>query len=193
MTLTEQRFRSQGTGALADAQAALLRSVDLTGKTFLDVGGYDGTIAALALDLGAASATVVDNGEWRQYAWPEPERDSRVRYVERDFRYTDDRSDVVACFNVLYHLEDPIGGLRVLRAKTYERLLLCTSYVKGPEHTWRLYDLSDPGERIPPIGTEYTVYFKPTISGLVRALERVGFTLVGDPVVTGDHVLVMCK
>jgi hypothetical protein len=193
MTLKEARFRSQGVGALADAQLALVRSIPLRGRTFTDIGGYDGTIAACALDAGASSATVVDNGEWKQYAWPEPERDGRVTYVDGDLMTWRERADVVAAFNILYHLEDPIGGLRRLRAMTDERLLCCTSFVQGPAHTWRLYDLADPGERIPPGGTTYTVYFKPTISGLVRALERVGFVLVGDPVITGDHVLVVCK
>jgi hypothetical protein len=188
--LTETRFRSAGAGVLAKAQESLLRSVDLEGKTFCDIGGYDGTIAALALDLGAIQATVVDNGEWRAYGWPEPERDERVLYEEFDLNYAF-AADVVACFNVLYHLEDPIGGLRSLRVLARERLLLCTSFVAGPENYWRLYDAADPGERIPEGAKHYTVYFKPTISGLLRALRRVGFQ-PDTPRVVGDHVLVVC-
>lgn len=191
MTLSETRFRSAGAGALAKAQESLLRSVDLEGKSFLDIGGYDGTIAALALDLGASEATVVDNGEWCQYGWPEPERDERVRYEQLDLNYAFP-ADVVAAMNILYHLEDPIGGLRSLRVLARERLLLCTSFVAGPENYWRLYDATDPGERIPEGAKQYTVYFKPTVSGLLRGLKRVGFE-PDTPRVVGDHVLVVCS
>jgi SAM-dependent methyltransferase len=187
-----EHFHSQGDGDLWQGQLRLLRGTDLDGKSFLDIGGYDGRIAALALDWGAAGAAVVDSGEWRQYAWPEPGRDPRVSLYVADLMTWTSPADVVACFNVLYHLENPIGGLRQLRAITRERLLLCTSFVPGPEHYWRLFDLDDPTERVPEGASAYTVYFKPTVSGLLRALRRVGFEPV-EHFTVGDHVLVACR
>ena len=88
---------------------------DLTGKTVLDVGGYDGHMAKIALERGAKKAIVVDNGQYQQYIdYKKPDGLDGVQYVSEDILRWDEPVDVVLCYDVLYHSKSPYTFLEHL-------------------------------------------------------------------------------
>ncbi len=154
---------------------------DLTGKTVLDLGGHEGHMAKLALHRGAASATVVDNQQFRDY----PEIDRRVSgptmFVSRDLMEWTEPADVVLFSNVLYHVKDPFGTMEHVASLAKEMVcLMCwiTNY-DADDWNWQLAA----GTRAHP--TDPTIFWIPAAGGLRRLAEVVGLTLdwvgtVGD-------------
>src|SRR5713226_4232481 len=103
--------------------------LDCEGKSVLDIGGYDGRAAKVALERGAASAILLDNGEWAQYDWGAPGlADERIKRVDGDFLDYHKPADIVICHKVIYHLRDPLAGLRKLHELTREWLSISTSF-----------------------------------------------------------------
>lgn len=143
---------------------------DLTGKTVLDMGGYDGRMAAFALGRGATSALVVDSLQFKAYqGYDVLAMPPGVDHVVCDaMDYIGSPVDVVCCLDVLYHAENPMGLLRKLRSLTRETLCFSTRTVDGPKGYWRLLE---PYEQHP----DPTVVWKPTLSGLLKMLGMVGF------------------
>ena len=144
---------------------------DLTGKSVLDVGGYDGKMASLCMGRGAKSATVVDSEQFIQYeGYAIKDFPENVSFVACDIMdypiATGD--DLVVCFDVLYHVRDPLGFLARLRELTGEAMCFSTRTVDGPKGYWRLLE---PYEQHP----DPTVVWKPTLSGLLKMLGMVGF------------------
>lgn len=104
---------------------------DLTGKTVLDVGAYDGYFAFECERRGAQRVMAVDRWCWE---WPDSDargnfellRDAlgsgvedRVVDVEHLSPETvDGRYDVVLFLGVLYHAPDPLGYLQNVRSVT---------------------------------------------------------------------------
>jgi len=104
---------------------------DLTGKTVLDIGAYDGFYSFEAERRGAARVVAAD--EW---AWTWPGSDARrnfdlahevlhstvepvvVRVEELSPERVGGQFDVVLFLGVLYHAPDPIGYLRNVRGVT---------------------------------------------------------------------------
>lgn len=158
---------------------------NLDDYTVLDLGGYDGKFARLALDRGAISATVVDNKEWIQYEWGAFEPKPGVRYVDSDIMDWHQPADLVICYNVLYHVKQPLPFLRHLRKLTRGTLSLCTSFVEKGDGGWVVYPtgLGHPNK---------TVWCRPTPDGLTRALFDAGFLLVREIGRWGDHIVVRC-
>ncbi len=104
---------------------------DLTGKTVLDIGAYDGFYSFEAERRGAARVVAADHWSW---TWPGSDarrnfdlaREVLGSHVEpvdvRVEELTADRVggtfDVVLFLGVLYHAPDPIGYLRNVRSVT---------------------------------------------------------------------------
>lgn len=153
--------------------------------TVLDLGGYDGKFARLALDRGAKSATVVDNKEWIQYEWSPFEPQPGVTYALSDIQDWQEPADLVICYNVLYHVKDPFSFLKHLRKLTRHVLVLCTSFVTKGVGGWHFYveGLGHPNK---------TVWCRPTPEGLVQALHDAGFEQVTEVGRQGDHIVVRC-
>lgn len=160
---------------------------DLTDWTVLDVGGYDGWAAKVCLERGA-KCTIVDNRQYRAYGWSDPPEIPGIRYVEKDFRDWRDPADLVLCGNMIYHLEDPIEGIRKLRELTAKQMILWTSWVSEGSHgdDWRWY----PDGMGHPKGT---VYARPTIPGLLRVLYQAGFTYLNELGREGDHIVIEAR
>jgi tRNA (mo5U34)-methyltransferase len=108
---------------------------DLTGKSVLDVGAFDGFYAFLAESRGARHVVAVDNEQYRNWViarWGveleggEGFRaiaellDSKVDYRRLDafeLDQLDERFDVIFCFGILHRVESPLGLLKVLRRR----------------------------------------------------------------------------
>ena len=124
---------------------------DLTGKTVLDVGAWDGFFSFEAERRGARRVVALDAYEWggtppgwegRRAELPpkwlgfEVAHDllgSNVECVVADFTTTDlrplGRFDVVIFSGVLYHLRDPLGALRRLARVVREVALVETAAI----------------------------------------------------------------
>lgn len=103
-------------------------------KSALDVGCGVGYFAALLRDL-QFQVTALD-------ARPENVAEAQKRYPGIDFRTSDAEEmdlpslgtfDLVLCFGLLYHLENPLRGMRNLRALTGKLLLLESMIVEDDE------------------------------------------------------------
>jgi len=154
---------------------------DLRGKTVLDIGTADGMFAFEAERRGGA-VTAIDTGrptercigkseDWpRGFQFAKRILGSRVEFREQNL-FDLDRSeqwDVVLFYGVLYHLKDPIGGLRHLAEATGETALIETAFSDGVpgRPSWEFR----PGEAGDPTNQWY-----PSIPGLEAALKQVGF------------------
>jgi len=141
-----------------------------SGKTILDLGGYDGFSCNDALQSGATSAVCVDDESWRTYdKWKEFNPYPQVIYIKDNFMNYTNPADIVILKNVIYHQRNPWRTLEHIRTLTKEKLILTTSYVEGREPMWRVYR---PYEGHP---KSFTVAWRPTLSGLITLLEATGF------------------
>ena len=162
-----------------------IKKLKLKGKTVLDIGGYDGWAAKLALDCGAKTAICIDNQQYHHYGWEDTMKEG-VDYLTSDFMEWDAPVDLTIFYNVLYHLKNPWRALDHLRTITKGTMLLCTlfRYHDGP---W-MY-VYEPEECNP---TDETVYFGPSILAIERLLKATGWTFKQEGLAL-DRVVYTCK
>ncbi len=100
---------------------AALRLGDLTGKSVLDLGGNDGTIARLCLAQGAKSALVVDSN-WRHLqkaAWVGKRLFDLNRIAELGGEF-----DIVLSISMLHYIRDQEGFIRECARLAREQFVL---------------------------------------------------------------------
>jgi tRNA (mo5U34)-methyltransferase len=108
---------------------------DLSGKSVLDVGTFDGFYAFLAESRGAARVVAVDNEQYRDWVRARWGAElvggegfraiaelvgSRVEYRRLDAFDLDvinETFDVIFCFGILHRVANPLGLLEVLRRR----------------------------------------------------------------------------
>lgn len=155
-------------------EAVAMIPEDLTGKSVLDIGGYDGAYAKLCLERGAREATVLDSEQWRDYGWAVFRPASGVQYVKCDLldpfmSRNLFKADLVLCFNMLYHVKNVWGACEVLRELTKDTCLIYTQILYGTdEPVWRNWQKHD-------ANYNDKCYWKPSESGLCSLLYEVGF------------------
>lgn len=189
-------------GDIDPARIRLLEETDFAGKVVLDIGGYDGFAAEIALQRGAARAICLDNHQFEHYGWDEKKKEG-VEYVQGDFMDLMFQTfgttlgtsltnfgipDTIIFFNVLYHLRSPMAALDHLRSllKPDGEMLLCT-LVRYHEGSW-IY-LYEPRECNP---TDETVFFGPSLEALERMLKLTGWQ-AERYALAYDRVLYRCK
>lgn len=153
---------------------------DLTGRSVLDIGAYDGFFSFEAERRGAARVVALDN-------WGEPECSPREGYnlahallgSRVEARGGDvlslspeafGRFDVVLFMGVLYHLRHPLLGL--------ERVASVTSWMLILETHVDLDDSRRPAMRFYPgaeLGGDPTNWWGPNTAAVLAMLEVVGF------------------
>lgn len=163
-----------------------IRQADIKGKTVLDLGGYDGQMAKLALECGASNAVVVDSEQWRIYGWKQPDPIPGVKFVKSELLDWEIPFDVVIFYNCLYHVRDPMLTLTHVRSLTKETMLLCTLH-RYHDGAW-MY-VYNPRECNP---EDPSVYFGPSIPALERMLTLTGwqFNQLG---IALDRVVYTCR
>ena len=171
----------------------VLEETSFASKVVLDIGGYDGFAARIALDKGATRAICLDNHQYESYGWKEKKLEG-VEYIEADFMYyllpENDRiivgdytlghkcpphlprPDVIIFYNVLYHLKHPWAALGRLREliKPDGEMLLCTLF-RYHDGAW-MY-VYEPRECNP---EDETVYFGPSMKAIERLLAATGWS-----------------
>jgi tRNA (mo5U34)-methyltransferase len=180
---------------------------DCSGMRVLDVGTFDGFYAFLAEARGADRVLAIDNEQYRAWVrsrWGiELEGGEGFRAIRRllgsaveywrldafDLRLLEERFDLVYCFGVLERIENPLGLLRLLRARLNEggRVVLETHGAAGPDE--QSIRVRAPGDVHP--GDDH-VYWAFTKAGLGRLAACAGFSrteVVDEPVVGGHRRL----
>ncbi|MGH9412860.1 MAG: class I SAM-dependent methyltransferase [Terriglobales bacterium] len=180
----------------ADATARFGIPEDLTGKTVLDIGAWDGLFSFEAERRGA-QVTAIDTtpekgGNWGGTAgfnFARRHLNSSVRFEQCSVHDLDPARhgcfDYVFFFGVLYHLIDPVGALLKVAAVTRETCLVETAYLGHPDGLSRgLWEFAHGRDRDP------TNYWYPTVAGLASVLEFAGFK-AADVVYAQDQRLTM--
>jgi len=174
---------------LDGARAAVLRravpearrALDL--RRAVDIGCGLGTLSALLAELGLevtavdARATNVEEGARRHPALRFVRADAEDPALARLGRF-----DLVCCFGLLYHLENPFRATRNLHALTGRLLLIETACVPGAAPTLELRD-EYPGDDQGLGG----VGFYPTEAALTKMLRASGFSHVHPFASLPDH------
>ena len=118
-------------------QKAFFASVDVKGKSVLDVGCAGGEFCIQMLDRGASRVTGLD-----YCASPKLRENTQNKlftYVQMDVfsekLFHLPQHDIVTCAGVLYHVENPLSLLMRLRSLTRETLFVETAISKGYEDT----------------------------------------------------------
>jgi tRNA (mo5U34)-methyltransferase len=179
---------------------------ELSGKSVLDVGSFDGFYAFLAEARGARRVVAVDNEQYREWVrarWGiELEGgegfeaiaqllDSRVEYRRLDAFDLDalgERFDVIFCFGILHRIESPLGLLKVLRRRLAEwgDVLVETYGVADPkredEAAIRAYQ---PGEVYARDEFVYWGFTGGSLAGLARHAGFAATEILDTPVIDG--------
>ena len=154
---------------------------DLSGKTVLDIGAWDGLFSFEAERRGAqvtaVDTTFENGGNWggtKGFNFARRHLRSRVKFQELSVFDLDPavhgRFDYVFFFGVLYHLTDPVGAIRKVAAMTRECCLIETAFCTHPDGLNRpLWEFKHGYDNDP------TNYWYPTVAGLAGVLKLVGF------------------
>lgn len=174
------------TPGLADtaAQIPRLHLPDLTGKTVLDVGAWDGFFSFEAERRGAARVVALDTFSWRArgdhtgkagFELARRALGSNVEDVEVDVLdispQTVGQFDVVLFLGVLYHLRHPFLAIEKLRQVTRELLILETHV--------DLIGLRRPAMALYPgseLNGDWSNWWGPNPAAVIGMLEQSGFT-----------------
>ena len=146
---------------------------DMTNKTFLDVGCYDGAFAAHAASLGAKSSVAVDIVR-------SPKIAVNQKKVEFDFVQLDVFSEkwfelptfqYVYCAGLLYHVENMVGLILRLKMKCRELLVLETEVTEGTGPN-AMFCTEDTYKN------NFSNWWVPTVECVVELLKTCGFILI---------------
>ena len=170
--------------AIDPLRKKVLDETDWKDKVVLDVGGYDGWAAGVALMGGAKSAVCLDSLQYEHYGWAENKLPG-VIYQTGDALEWECPVDVVIAYNVLYHVKNPWQFLSHMRAVCKGEMLLCTLFRYSDEPTWHLYM---PRECNP---SDETVFWVPSILGLERLLKLTGWDFKREGLAM-DRVIYRC-
>jgi tRNA (mo5U34)-methyltransferase len=157
---------------------------DLTGKTVLDIGAWDGFFAFECERRGAARVLAIDTYAWdvhgkEGYLLAHSVLKSKVESMRLAAEDLDAKVvgafDLVLFLGVLYHLRSPIAVLERLRDVT-RGTLVCETHTLVPAMHARYPLISFfPGDGLEK-GTKYEFTAIPTIECLRQMLTAAGFT-----------------
>jgi tRNA (mo5U34)-methyltransferase len=174
-------YVTPGPDRSADKLAAL-HLPDLTGKTVLDVGAFDGYFSFAAERLGASRVVALDSYVWRKpggkdgFEYARRALASNVEDIELDVLdispETVGHFDVVLFLGVLYHMRHPLLALERVAEVANERLVVETlvdlTFLRFPAAAFYPWDM---------LG-DSTNWWGPNRAAVVGMLNSVGFERV---------------
>jgi tRNA (mo5U34)-methyltransferase len=184
---------------------------DLSGRSVLDVGTFDGFYAFLAEARGARRVVAIDNEQYREWVaarWGVELRGgegfraireligSKVSYRRLDAFDLDQLGelfDVIFCFGLLHRVESPLGLLKVLRRRLAEGgYVIVETY--GVEHPELLDEAAvrviEPGEVYARDEFVYWGFTGESVAQLARHAGFAGFELADSPTIDGHPRLI---
>jgi tRNA (mo5U34)-methyltransferase len=161
---------------------ASLHLPDLTGKTVLDVGAFDGYFSFAAERLGASRVVAADTYVWRRpggkdgFEYARDALGSSVEDVEVEVLdispETVGQFDVVLFLGVLYHMRHPLLALERMASVTKELLVVETlvdmTFLRSPAAAFYPWELLH----------DDTNWWGPNRAALLGMLRSVGFERV---------------
>jgi tRNA (mo5U34)-methyltransferase len=161
------------------AKLATLHLPDLTGKTVLDVGAFDGYFSFAAERLGASRVVALDTFAWHRpggkdgFEYARKALASKVEDIEVEVLdiapETVGEFDVVLFLGVLYHMRHPLLALERVASVTKELLVVETlsemSFLRSPAAAFYPWDM---------LGDK-TNWWGPNRAAVVGMLRSVGF------------------
>lgn len=152
-------------------------------KTVLDVGCGVGHLAQFFVNKGCEVVCVDGRSEnIDKLRSRYPRLHAYVADVETTSLYQFGTFDVVFCYGLLYHLENPIAVLRNISSATKNLLLLETMICDSSLPLVRVVD-----EKLTPTQALHGIGCRPSPSYIAMALNRVGFRFVYTPKVPPKH------
>jgi tRNA (mo5U34)-methyltransferase len=122
---------------------SLLKLPDVTGKTVLDIGAWDGYFSFEFERRGAKRVLAIDvwdEGALQAFLLARDHFNSKVEYQRLDaHKLSPDligTFDVVFCAGLLYHLRHPLYGLERIHSVTAGQLILETASLIPAVHEW---------------------------------------------------------
>lgn len=164
------------------AKLATLHLPDLTGKTVLDVGAFDGYFSFAAERLGASRVVALDSYAWRRpggkdgFEYARTALASKVEDVEMEVLDITPEAvgefDVVLFLGVLYHMRHPLLALERVASVTKERLVVETladmTFLRSPAAAFYPWNM---------LGDE-TNWWGPNRAAVIGMLRSLGFEQV---------------
>lgn len=155
---------------------------DLTGKSVLDIGAWDGYFSFEFERRGAKRVLAIDTWdgepEFQAFLLAREHLKSRVEYQRMDAHDISRESigsfDIVFCAGVLYHLRHPLAALERIRSVTAGQLILETNSLIPACHEWVPLMTFFPGD---PEAHKFHYHHGgfPTRAWLAAALQAAGF------------------
>ncbi len=141
------------------------------GRRVLDVGARDGVYSFTAEERGASEVVAVEPVPTAGFHYARAMRGSKVELVPSTLEaYEPERPfDIVICYGVLYHVDDPAGFLSRLVELAGERLYLETAVFPSLRGRARLHD-----NRRLPLYPDTSTYLVPTVGWVRRHLRALG-------------------
>ena len=175
---------------------------DLTGKTVLDIGTWDGMFAFETEKCGAKSVKGIDIYQYEQYdlgqftgnkgfEFCKKVLESKVEFERKSFMDVTEQYDVILFYGVLYHLTDPLLGIKKLAEITKETCIIetaivnpaqCTNIAKEPVLYYSPGFDSDP-----------TNAFYPNSAFMEKAFKWYGFKTVEEIYNDSYRATYVCK
>ena len=156
--------------------------MDLTGKTILDIGAWDGYFSFEFERRGAKRVLAIDTYAWDMggidnFLTAREVLKSKVEYRRADVHDLNEvdfgKFDIVFFAGVLYHLKNPLVALERIRSVTNE-LLICETHAMIPFMHEKYPIISFfPGDENTTERWKICAY--PTLSWLKHALQSAGF------------------
>lgn len=158
---------------------------DLSGKSVLDIGAWDGFFSFQAEKNGAERVLATDHFCWSGPGWGTNEGfkfareilGSKVEDLDIDAMDISPESvgefDVVMFLGVLYHLQDPMAGLRVAASVCKELLIIET--LMDDLHRWKPSMVYFPSDSY---NKDSTNYWAPNVAAMKGMLHDLGFSRV---------------
>jgi tRNA (mo5U34)-methyltransferase len=200
----------QGAHAYLQSELESLALPDLRGRTVLDIGAWDGFYSFAAEQRGASRVVALDHDAWLNSsevagdpAAP-PGRagfdvarkvlGSAVEPILGDLMKIDVASigqfDVVLFLGVLYHLEDPIEGMRRVARLTADVAIIESQAMVAPGASQNALLEFFPGAEL---NNDPSNWFVPNLAALEGLCRTAGFTrtatIVGPPDLPPDAPL----
>jgi SAM-dependent methyltransferase len=180
-------FDAADAQSINKARLSHLASLDLAlrGKSVLDVGCGVGHLAGFFEERGARVVCVdarPENIDRLRFLYPE--REAHVANVECDSLATLGRFDLVFCYGLLYHLENPIAALRNIAGCCRELLLLETVVSDCDKPVLQLVD--EPSETKNQAVSGFGC--RPSPAFVAMALSRISFRYIYTAQSPPEHV-----